>query len=221
MRSGAVPDEIAVIGRGLINDVKEFYQDVNVIVAPAFRNQNVWEKTDTSKSNESINILVALPIDLGEAKKIIKVVCQLKLEDNINLLIKPHPTYGPVHIENMINANIANTKVVTGHFKDFLNKSSLVISNASITPVEAIAKGIPALILSDNNGIVQNPIPHNISTKIWKLCFTVEETQKAIDDFLEENLLHSTNFTKIGKEIRENYFEPLTVDSAKRFLKLN
>jgi hypothetical protein len=221
MRSGAVPDEVAVIGKGLIDDAKQFCKEVKVSVAPAFRNQNVWEKATLIRNPEFLYVLVALPIDLNEAKKILYIISQLNLQDNVKVWVKPHPTYGPNEIKEFVSNNNKKIQIITGYFNDYLEKASLIISNASVTPVEAIAKGVPAIILTDFNSIVQNPIPQKCPSQIWKLCYTVEETQYAMDKFLEELKNNPTKYLEISKNIRDNYFEPVTKESIRAFLKLD
>lgn len=223
-RSQAVPDKVAVIGKGLVDDVKEFCDKVNVITAPAFRNQNVWQKRKYYPEAGKFTILVALPIDLNESGSILKLLSQLPANVNkteIRFLIKPHPSYGPEQIEGFMPNGWLNIDIKTGYFNDYVEKADLLISNASITSVEALAKGVPVIIIGDKNGIIQNPIPNDVPEDMWELCFTPEEIQKAINNFIDKSVESKNLYKEIGDTIKEKYFEPVTTEKVRMFLSLD
>ena len=72
---------------------------------------------------------------------------------------------------------------VEGDFNICVEKSNLLISNASSVCVEALAKGISVIVVGSQTGLTQNPIPETITEDIWKLCYTPGEMAKAIDFF--------------------------------------
>ena len=224
LRSNAVPDNVAVIGKGLINDVKEFCNKINVIIAPAFRNQNVWEKRSNYPKAGQFTILVALPMDLNETASILKLVYELPMRINkadVKYLIKPHPSFGPQQIKGFIPEGRKNIDIKTGYFNDYLEKADLLISNASITSVESLAKGIPVIVIGDQNGIIQNPIPHDVPDDIWTLCFTPEEIKRAISHFINKSVESKELYAKIGELIRDRYFESVSIEKVRAFLSLN
>lgn len=223
-RSQAVPDTVAVIGKGLIDDVKEFCDKVNVITAPAFRNQNVWQKRKHYPKSGQFTILVALPMDMNETISILKLLYKLPTKisnTKIKYLIKPHPSYGPQQITGFIPEGRLNIDIKTGYFNDYLEKADLLISNASITSVESLAKGVPVIIIGNQNGIIQNPIPNEIPVNIWKLCFTPEEIQRAISHFINKSVESKELYAKTGELIRDRYFEPVTIKSVRSFLRFD
>jgi hypothetical protein len=222
-RSQAVPSKVAVIGKGLIDDVKEFCNKIDVITAPAFRNQNVWQKRKHYPKTGQFTILVALPMDLNETAAILKLLYKLpkQISDtDIKFLIKPHPSYGPQQIKGFIRESRLNIDIKTGYFNNILEEANLLISNASITSVESLAKGIPVIIIGDKNGIIQNPIPDDVPEDIWKLCFTNEELQRAISYFINNSIENKVLYTKISELIRDRYFEPVTAEKVRMFLSL-
>ena len=219
--SGAVPDEIAVIGKGLVENVQEFCSKLNVITAPAFRNQNVWQNVKSKIETNKIFVLVALPMDKAQEAIILSVISKLQFDKNTTIWIKPHPTYGTEHVNAFIAENKLPFHTISGYFNDFLERSNVLISNASVTPVEAVAKGIPAIIIGDYNGVTQNPIPQNVSSEIWRICFTANETQSTLDYFLEEMMINPLKYSKIGESIRNEYFEQVTKEKVRHFLKMD
>ena len=223
LRSNAVPDNVAVIGKGLLDDVKEFCNEINVITAPAFRNQNVWQKRKYYPKAGQFTILVALPMDLNETASILRLLYKLPMKINkteVKYLIKPHPSYGPQQIKGFIPEGRQNFDIKTGYFNNYLEKADLLISNASITSVESLAKGIPVIIIGDQNGIIQNPIPYDVPDDIWTLCFTPEEIKRAISHFINKSVESKELYAKIGELIRDRYFEPVTIEKVRAFLSL-
>ena len=109
---------------------------------------------------------------------------------------------------------------MTGEFHDCVEKANLLIGNTSSTCMEALAKGIPVIIIGSQSGLTQNPIPGNIKEDIWFLCYSAEELTKAILYYAnrDEEIIKRHEF--IAMQIKRDYFEPVTRESVRRFLKL-
>ena len=217
----AVPDQIAVIGSGLMDDVKEFCPKASVTEAPAFRNNNVWAKKKQTLESNRFTVLVSLPMDMKAAKSLAHIVYDLPKiisGKEVDLLFKPHPSYGAEAIGLLFPHTNQNVKIVTGNFNDQIEVSNILIGNASITSVEALAKGIPVILVGESNGIIQNPIPEGIPAEIWKICFSTAEINQAIEYFINTQKVHSGLYSKIGHEIRKNYFCPVTRENSRNFL---
>jgi len=223
-RSRVAPDQIAVIGRGLIEDTKVYCNDLDVITAPAFRNQNVWKNRCNEPSKLKFTILIALPLDWSETISILKLVATIPAMINslpINLWIKPHPTYSPEQITKVIPQSLTAYHIKTGDFSKVIEKSNLLIGNASITSVEALAIGIPVIIIGDRNGVIQNPIPQSVPEDFWKICYTKTDIISAINYFIDELENNALKYNDIGSYIKKNYFEPVSREGVRRLLLLN
>ena len=59
---------------------------------------------------------------------------------------------------------IANNK----SFPELLKKTDLLITVASSTCLEALACGVPVIIMKNNEGLTYDPIPKNISQSIYR-----------------------------------------------------
>ena len=83
-----------------------------------------------------------------------------------------------------------------------------MMGNASSTCMEALARGRFVLIVGNLHGLTQNPIPDSIPKELWKICYTCNDTAKALQQFSKINI------SKVDyQSIRYNYFTPLTKDN--------
>lgn len=223
-RSRAVPDRIGVVGRGLIKDIQEFCDKFNVFVAPAFRFSKVWENRKIHPDPNVYTILVALPIGLEGALNILRLLVSvsrnLKIA-NIRFWVKPHPTMLPEQITYFFDKRILNKfHMKTGDFNDHIEGANLLIGNASSTCLEALAKGVPVIIIGDRNGVIENPIPKKIPDIMWKLCYSEDELIAGIHFFQCQSEINSNQYEEISRKIREDYFEPVTEEGIRRFLEI-
>ena len=134
-------------------------------------------------------------------------------------MLKPHPTVSADNIKRAFGVNWPSLfEFVEGDFNNCVEKSNLLISNASSVCVEALAKGISVIVVGSQTGLTQNPIPETITEDIWKLCYTPEEMANAIEFYAFRDDEKVKYHKMIGKKIRENYFEPVTRNSVYNFL---
>ena len=221
--SNVLPKEVAVIGRGLINSARKFCPDLNVSVAPAFRFQGVWENRKYYPEEHIFTIMVALPVMLDVGDEILKLLERcLKKRDlaGVRFWIKQHPDNTP----EMIKKQFANPwpeqfKFVDGDFNDCVEKSNLLISTGSSSCMHALAKGIPVIIIGSKSGLTHNPIPPDIEQDLWQLCYCVDELSNAIDFYMNRNEETLDHHKMIGEKVRKEYFEPVTREAVRKFLK--
>ena len=114
-----------------------------------------------------------------------------------------------------------NFQCVEGDFTERLMESDILIGNASSTCMESLALGIPVIIIGSQSDLSQNPIPVAITNKIWKLAYTSDEISTCIEGFLNLGHFEIEELSVIMKKIKEEYFEPVTKENVRFFLKLN
>lgn len=221
----AVPDIVAVTGKGLKNNILEFCKDINVQEAPGFRFQKLWRDRKLYPGKNIFTVLIGLPIGLDDSKYILELICsnpELAENKSIHFHIKPHPTWSPEKIKGLLpNGKLDGFHFVLGDFHDSLEVVNLVISNASSVALESLAKGTPVIIIAPSTGILQNPIPDEINKKCWSVCYTSEDIKNEIFSFIKKQNENLIDFSKIGNEIKDYYFEPVTRKSVMKFLHLN
>jgi len=219
-----IPHRVAVIGKGLTQSILRFCPDLDVCIAPAFRFQYVWRKKKYSPAENGHTVLVALPTIINEAVYILKLLVSAAngMDANTRLWIKPHPTFSQSQIQEIFGAEWPEQfEFVSGDFSDCAEKSNLLISSASSTCLETIAKGIPVIVVGNRRGLTHNPIPEAVTDDIWRLCYTHEEIIDAIQFYKSQGQKKNKEHGDVGRRIREEYFEPVTREGVREFLGLN
>lgn len=220
----AVPDVVSVVGEGLKENLFEFCKDVRVNVAPGFRFQKLWRERLFSPDQNIYTILVGLPIDLGDSAHILRLIASgmpLLKGLNIRFWIKPHPTWGPERIRRLLPEGWPEEfHFKIGDFHDSVESANLLISNASSVSLEALAKGVPVIVVGARAGIDQNPIPETISRDIWTVVHAPDECVGAIKKFQIMEKSRALDIGTISRDVRERFFEPVTRQGVSRFLEL-
>lgn len=222
-KNAVIPHEIMVIGKGLVDSVRKFCHDLQVMVAPAFRFQQVWQKRKYFPVSSEYTILVALPIMVSDAIHILTVIAHDKsdLNKNIRLWIKPHPATPPSMIKKNFGTDWPKEfEFIGGDFNECVEKSNLLISSVSSVCLETLAKGIPVIVVGNRYGLTHNPIPGTITEDIWRLCYSPKEIAKAIQCYKNRSQEKIKEHEEVGREIRAQYFEPVTRDGVKKFLNI-
>jgi hypothetical protein len=211
-----------VIGRELVQTAKEFCPSLDVKVAPAFRFQHVWLKRKYLPEANIFTILVALPNIINEAVHILELIAGGNTKSvGLRFWIKQHPGTSTDKIKAAYGTTWPEQfEFVSGDFSDYVEKSNLLISAASSTCMETLARGIPVIIVGSRNGLTHNLIPENITDDIWRLCYSSQEVVEAIQFYQDRTLEKIFEHEKIGKKIREDYFEPVTREGIREFLRI-
>lgn len=221
--SSVIPKEVAVIGKGLINLARKFCPDLNVSVVPAFRFQGVWENRKYYPEDNIFTIMVALPVMLDVGDEILKLLRRC-LEKrgiaDVRFWIKQHPDNTPEMIKKQfISSWPKQFSFVDGDFNDCVEKSNLLVSTGSSSCMYALAKGIPVIIIGSQGGLTHNPIPPGIEQDLWQLCYRVDELLNAIDFYMNRDEETLDQHEIIGEKVRKEYFETVTRDAVRKFLK--
>ena len=220
---GILPDEINVVGKGLVDGIKTFYSDLRVMSAPAFRfNSGNSHFGKINKIKNGHTFLIPLPIHLKQSLDILSIVIEFlkqKKHDQIEILVKPHPFTKINSIKNKLSHWPNEFIIVEDQYSDLINKVDLVIGNASSTCIEALSHAVPVIVIGNQNGITQNPIPGSIPKDIWKLCYTIDDFNDSVNKLCFRVTESDTNlYREIAHYICQNYFETVTKESVNKFL---
>ena len=144
------------------------------------------------------------------------------IKNNIRIIVKPHPTMSIEYVENLIDSKHSNVfSLVDESFIHCLSKSNLLISGMSGAVIESIVFGIPVIIMRSRKGITFNPIPKEIPQGIWTMCnFSndIIDSIKRYNNMSDEQVQY---FKYFGKQVRANYYEPVTRQGVLDFLNMN
>lgn len=224
IEAGFIPDELRVIGEGLVPRIKEFAPELTVKSAPAFRFSELWGERSTSGVSQNSYVLVALPIHRESMQGILSLIDRA-LENpalqKIDLALKPHPIYDEKQVRRMFPGPWRkNLFFVSGDFNECLDRATVLIGNYSSTCVEALARGIPTVVVGGQSGFTHNPVPPEIPKSIWALCYQADELTDAVTRFFHRSPEEIESYRRLGESIRERYFTKVDRDSVREFLRL-
>jgi hypothetical protein len=222
--NSVLPHVIAVCGKALIEERKQFCTTINVITGPAFRYMKAWDRRQGRNPGQQFTILILFPITINNAVNILKETVRLSEilnQDNVRFFLKPHPVTRLELILKHARLSLpSQIRVVEGDLSEYILEADVVVGNTSSSFLEAVAMGIPVIIVGDRSGITYNPIPEAVSQDIWALCYTAEEMVEAIRRFISYSHEDRRHLEDIGRDIRKSYFEPVTRESVRSFLRL-
>jgi len=217
-----VPEEIAVIGKGFVNGMKIFNPNQKVSYAPAFRFQHLWNGGSHAPDKDTYTILIALPVTFDDSVHIIEQVIACIDEVSMKSLrfwVKPHPTM----LANKLKREFGSIWPKSFEFIDIntqtaLRKADILVSGMSSICLEAMALGVPVLVIDQPRGLQYNPIPGDLRQDLWKQCSSNQDILDGIDLYRNRNDKELNRHKELGQQIRETYFEHVTREGVLKFL---
>jgi glycosyltransferase involved in cell wall biosynthesis len=230
--SGVIPDTIAVYGKGLTSNIQEFLPELDVIVVPSLRTQHVWEWDLNFQKPEDgtkkINVLITLPESIHSTLRIVKELFELNNQnssvlDSTNCIFKLHPNCS-VNKEFKKLRSLVSDKFMFSEEKSFailLKKTDLLITEASGSSLEALACGIPVIIMESSYGLNHSLIPESIPKSLYQKTKTTRQLGDALKNFIHLPLEIREKHRLMSKQIREDYFEPVSQKGFDRLMNIN
>lgn len=222
---GVIPDVFAVQGKGTIPTVREFLADMPVMVVPSFRSEHVWDTEElfdiSQKSLDSyFNILVTLPIKLQTAIQIVSQLISVshkvesKVKKEVKYILKLHPACPIKDDFQLILSNLPSNFSLTleKSFPKMIKIVDLLVSEASSTCLEALACGLPVIVIQNREGLTYDPIPTSIPKQLYESVYSDEHLIFALQKYINRNSCEKEQQWKDGKWVRENYFEKVTTE---------
>jgi len=223
-KNKVIPQEISVIGRGLVQSRKSFCSNLQVTVAPALRFTKLRRKRKFFPDPKFFTILVVLPITLDDSANILALVAHFSKRKNEKnrYWIKAHPAKTQDQVKKAFGRGWPEWfEFVSGDLNDWIEKSDMLVSAASMACFETIARGIPIAIVRSRSGLTNNPVPEGITKDMWRVCYTSEEVEQAIEFYKSQRRDQREEYEKVGKRVKELYFEPVTKEGIRDFLELS
>ena len=219
-----IPDVMALQGKGTVFTVKEFLPNLDTIVIPSFKSQYVWEFKENKLSQSKYMVLVTLPISINYSiliiNRLINVCNEIPIKsDTIKLLIKSHPAQSLSKIKNKL-PKLPNYISLTEEksFVTLLYSTNLLITEASSTCLEAMACGVPVIMMENEEGLTYDPIPRRVSEKLYRKVRTQDHLIQALKYFTQLTPENMKQQQEDCEKVREDYFEPMTQEGVNRFL---
>jgi hypothetical protein len=218
-----LPNKIYTPSKIFSESIKEFCPNLKTGVAPAFRYSHVWKKRKATPDQSFYTIMLTLTgvkqyrnDVLGLVKDIIS---HINIDKNIRFWIKLHPVDCIDEVKRDFKREWPKCfDVKTGNISELIEQTDLIISSNSTTSLEALAKGVPVIIVGSLSGLTQNPVPDTISNKICKVAYTKKQILDAIYEFESAKNTNIDFFESLGDEIRQDYFKKTDKYSVIDFL---
>ena len=220
-----IPDIFAIQGKATEITLKEFMPKMKTILIPSFKSQYVWDFKRKEANNNQKIILIPLPISIKSSKDIIERLLEAFNLDSfksskITLLFKPHPAQELKKLKsNLVDFPNYISFTKEKSFIKLLISTSLLITEASSTCLEAMACGVPVIMMENQEGLIFDSIPSTISEKIYRKVRTKNQLIQAIKYFIFLDINDVNQLELEGKKVRKNYFEPITKNGINRFFK--
>lgn len=221
-----LPNTMAVIGRALVDPAREFCPDLRVVVAPAFRFQALMRDRRDEPSPGWFTVLISLPIMKGDSAAVMDMVVRAAktIEGNTSrpwrFHIKLHPASQKKAILDELLHLTSVFKVIDGDFDQALDQADALVSAASSTCVQAIARGVPVAIVGRPGLLTQNPIPETVDSRLWQVCYSAEDLCSALRSYADLRRGDVTELRGLGRDCRSELFEPLTGGAVKALIGL-
>jgi CDP-glycerol glycerophosphotransferase (TagB/SpsB family) len=169
-------------------------------------------------------VLITLPTSIRYTifliNRLLNVCNEIPIKSNtIKFLIKPHPTQSLNKIKNNL-PELPNYISLTEEksFAKLLYSTNILITEASGTCLEAIACGIPVIMMENEEGLTYDPIPSRVSEHLYKKVRSQDELKQALKYFINLSPEHLQQQQLDSEIAREDYFEPYSQDGIDRFL---
>jgi len=217
-----LPDIFAIQGKATHYTLCEFMPNLKSITIPSFKSEFIWSFKRAFKVNNILKILVALPISVESSKSIIEkslMISTMPGNDNIKLTFKSHPAQSIKKIQASLGSQsrqVFFTKEKS--FPGLLSENDLLITEASSTCLEAMACGIPVVMMQNEEGLTFDSIPEMVSETMFRKVRSKNELINAIEFFAKASLDNPDQFMIEGQKVREDYFEPVSKEGVRRLM---
>jgi hypothetical protein len=212
------PNEIWVIGTPYAKQILSITPEAKVCTGPALRYASVFNRP--SNYSNRAGLLVGLTIEAKECQNMLALLSEVTpcITGRLPIKIKPHPCMARENLGQIGAPSHADWNWVNGILSDYLKDARLFCTNASSTALEALAAGVPVLLIGNRQSVTWNPIPKSIPDEVWELCFSAEEFVKGIEKLIQ---LSPDYMKDVSWRIRNEYFTKPDDNNVRALLGLN
>tara|TARA_B110001450_G_C17666934_1_gene499986 strand:- start:1810 stop:3531 length:1722 start_codon:yes stop_codon:yes gene_type:complete len=221
LTSGVLPHNISVIGKKIVPEIKIFCPELNVMISPALRFQSLLNLGQVLEPPKFV-LLVVLPIFKQESYTILESLYSVVRRDsNVAVKIKIHPGSNIKSIEKFVSGFGFARCITEVPVYDAILESSVVMTSASSSAVEAVLLGRPTLLLSDCRGPTKNPIPPGIPKDLYAVCYDYRDIESNLRLYMDSSVGTVVLRREAASQCRNNYIEIYTPDASRELLGLD
>ncbi|TGK30918.1 hypothetical protein EHQ12_18885 [Leptospira gomenensis] len=217
-----LPKKIGVIGSRQTELIKRYCPRLSVVLTPALRFEYLFLERKLPPKKDVFVILISLSILVEQSIFLLKLAIDSLNEFykiGFEIWIKPHPVNTRIILENFPKESLPKGfSYVSGDFNESLLSSNLLVGFSSSTCLEAVAMGIPTIVIRGGKEPTSHPLDERVPKEIWSVCYTSEEFKEQVLDIRSSYDSKKELYQEIGAWIRENYFSPVDEGSKRRML---
>lgn len=207
----------------------EFFRDILVreglpadrtAVGAALRYAHLWAAGKTTQPFTQPTILVPLPLVPDAAVELLtKVVSALEPVRDVEILVKAHPMSS---LESLLSAAQLRElppqfKFVQGTMGDLIKRSRVVIALSSNTVHEALAAGVPVVVVGREAALDLNPL--DWYPDLNKVVRSPEKLREQVLTLLQATPKDLDDYRQRAQEVLHSCFSPITNDAMQAFVK--
>lgn len=219
VRNGLFPKVMGLGGAYSLNSCKEFYPDLEVEMAPAFRYKSLMATRDVQlPKNQKFKILLALAVNPDKIRFMIHELLSLKnkMAGELEVHVRPHPNYSKDQVIQLTSIEFRDELIFSeGSAVQALQEVDLLVASESSICIESLVLATPVAVFSQKSGFFMNNIPENVASDYWRICLDGED----IASFIEEiKGLSSESLLAFGEEVRKLCFNPINKSNIQQLL---
>jgi hypothetical protein len=185
---------------------------LNYNVGSPFRYRDVYDMKRQARQLDCISIIVMLPYEQDQSENLINFINSSEYLKGLKIDIKIHPDY--IHRKKFFERRINKNWHIVNNAPDFTNYNML-ITKASGSIVEFIAKGFSVLVIENNNPLSLNPLEQYGKKIIWNSVKKPNDFNSAINELYECRIKKYEKIKEISNKFKSEYFKEITENNIR------
>lgn len=207
---GVLPNIFLVTGKKYLPETSELKYKIGT----SLRYRDVYNTENQAKKLSKVSMIVILPYEQEQSENLLDFIKNSKYLKMLNINIKIHPDY--LHRTQFYKSKInKNWKIIDN--KTDLTRYNIIITKASGSMIEFIAKGFSVLVVEDNNNpLALNPLSHEGKNIIWDTIDDPCNFKTSIDKLYENRNKKLDLINNISNQYKKNYFKEFSENELKK-----
>jgi hypothetical protein len=216
-----VPDCIVASGKRYIDVLREAGFPAGLIKpGPSLRNSSIHNTPQASgDGGKTGKVLIILNFDDNQTFELLsKAGKALQKAAPAEILIKPHPLT-PVNLlqDYLREIKFPPYELVGGTVQQWVVRvDAVIMSGGSVSNLETIIMGVPLIRISLGSNFDLDPLWDD--NEFARFSFTPDEIAARIEKCMRLTPAEKEQLRVFGREVLDNYFEPVTPDGMRVFL---
>ena len=217
-----IPDTVVCNG-AFFRDIliQEGLPPGRAVVGPALRYGHLWQKfgKENSRSHEPGLILIPLPLVLDNAVELLtKVIRVFENLESLRIRLKPHPMSlrESIFRAAQIKELPSHFEFVSGEMDEWLERAQLVIGLGSSTVYEALAAGVPVIVVARETALNFNPLAWYLDLN-QEFCVPEDIRAEALR-LLALSPEELTDYRQRATEVLSSSFQPVSEEAMRAFV---